>query len=92
MQLNCLQDWVATRVDFAMFRIYASPGYLKKAPPLKTPEDLRHHNCIQMHLEGCIKPLRWPLVINNKIVYFDTQGDTTFFGGCYGSIPYGGIR
>ncbi|MEG0278773.1 MAG: LysR family transcriptional regulator [Morganella sp. (in: enterobacteria)] len=30
--LNYLPDWVATKVDFARFRIFASPDYLKKMP------------------------------------------------------------
>ncbi|CAK7009698.1 LysR family transcriptional regulator [Morganella morganii] len=77
--LNYLPDWIATPVDFAMFRIYASPDYLKKAPPLNTPEDLRHHNCLQMHLQEHTRPLRWPLVINNKIEHIETFGDTAFY-------------
>ena len=34
----------------AMFKVglYASPGYLKHAPRLKTPADLEHHVCLQL--------------------------------------------
>ncbi|MCF1264492.1 LysR family transcriptional regulator [Morganella morganii] len=77
--LNYLPDWIATPVDFAMFRIYASPDYLKRMPPLNTPDDLRHHNCLQMHLQEQTKSLRWPLVINNEVVHLGTQGDMAFY-------------
>lgn len=77
--LNYLPDWVATKVDFARFRIFASPGYLKKMPPLNTPDDLAHHNCLQMHLPENPLPLRWPLVINNEIVHVPTTGDAAFY-------------
>lgn len=77
--LNYLPDWIATPVDFAMFRIYASPDYLRRMPPLNTPDDLRHHNCLQMHLQEHTKPLRWPLVINNKLEHIETRGDSAFY-------------
>ena len=34
----------------AVFKVglYASPGYLKKAPKLKTPADLAAHSCLQL--------------------------------------------
>jgi DNA-binding transcriptional LysR family regulator len=29
--------------------LYASPAYIKAAPPLREPADLRHHVCLRMH-------------------------------------------
>lgn len=77
--LNYLPDWVATKIDFSVFWVVASPEYLKKAPPLNTLDDLRNHNCLQMHLPENTHPLRWPFVLNNEIVHIETHGDTAFF-------------
>ncbi|HDF2327654.1 TPA: LysR family transcriptional regulator [Morganella morganii] len=77
--INRLPDWVATKMDYARFWILASPDYLKHAPPLNTPDDLVHHNCLQMHLPEHTRPLPWPLVINNEVVHIETTGDMAFF-------------
>lgn len=77
--INRLPDWVATKMDYARFWILASPDYLKHAPPLNTPDDLVHHNCLQMHLPEHTRPLPWPLVINNEVVHVETTGDLAFF-------------
>lgn len=78
--LNYLPDWVATKIDYSVFWVVASPEYLKKAPPLDTIDDLRNHNCLQMHLPENVHPLRWPFVLdNNEIIHIETQGDMAFF-------------
>jgi len=43
--------------------LIASPGYLKKAPPLKHPSDLENHSCIlYSYTEGS----KWPLTKNGN--------------------------
>ncbi len=38
---------IAKNVGVARWVPFANPAYLKSAPPLKSPEELRHHCCLQ---------------------------------------------
>ena len=38
---------IAKSAGVARWAAFASPGYLQAAPPLKSPEALRHHCCLQ---------------------------------------------
>ena len=38
---------VARRVGIACWATFASPDYLRRAPPLAKPQDLRNHHCLQ---------------------------------------------
>mgnify|MGYP003527044244 CR=1 FL=1 len=39
---------IARRLSVLKLGLYASPGYLKHAPKLKTPADLVLHQCLQL--------------------------------------------
>lgn len=43
---------VARNVGVARWALFASPGYLKKPAPLKAPQDLKRHSCLQFTALG----------------------------------------
>jgi DNA-binding transcriptional LysR family regulator len=49
IRAGVLQDssLIAKQVGVARWAPFASPGYLKSAPPLTRPQQLRHHCCLQ---------------------------------------------
>lgn len=56
--------------------VVASPDYLRDAPPLQHPDDLRNHRCIRMRL-GNGTLYKWPLA-QGKVTYeVDVPGTLT---------------
>ncbi|MGB8517963.1 MAG: LysR family transcriptional regulator [Gallionella sp.] len=46
-ELKDTTSLVAKRVGIACWAVFASPNYLRIAPPLTKPQNLRKHNCLQ---------------------------------------------
>jgi len=56
-------DLIARHITRCRHVLVASPGYLKKAPPLNHPSNLKHHSCIlYSYSEGA----KWPLTKNGN--------------------------
>lgn len=47
---------------------FASPAYLEKRGTPKTPEDLRHHECVAVRFQSTGLVLRWPFQIGRRVV------------------------
>jgi DNA-binding transcriptional LysR family regulator len=69
------RDMIAMRVmDEARFVVVASPKYLSRYPPPKTPKDLQHHNCIRSTLpNGTV--FGWEFQKRNKRIHAKIGGN-----------------
>ncbi|MBP1205272.1 DNA-binding transcriptional LysR family regulator [Duganella sp. 1411] len=66
---------VARKIEDAELVIVASPEYLRAAPPLRTPADLAHHQCIQFLLPRTGKNSLWSYVEDGVVREYEVAGD-----------------
>lgn len=71
------QDMIAIPLgrDFRFLAV-AAPSYVATAPPLLTPDDLRHHRCIRQRLPSG-KLYRWEFVKHGQEIAIDVRGAMT---------------
>lgn len=63
---------IAKRVGIACWTLFASPEYLKAAPPLASPHDLHKHRCLQFTSFG---KKQWTLSSGKKNVTVPMEGN-----------------
>lgn len=66
---------IARQVGLLPRYLYASPAYLRGAPPLKHPDDLRHHQCVLGAPVG--KHAQWTLTSRKTTVTTTVSGRYT---------------
>jgi DNA-binding transcriptional LysR family regulator len=73
------KDMIAVRIgpDIRM-EIVASPKYLSKSPKLKTPQDLTHHQCINLHLPSFGGLYAWELQKGKRELHVRVEGQLVF--------------
>lgn len=71
------QDMVAVRFGGPVrFIAVAAPGYLSGRTPLKTPDDLKHHDCIRVRMPSG-KLYRWEFARRGQELVVDPAGRLT---------------
>jgi DNA-binding transcriptional LysR family regulator len=73
------KDMIAVRIgpDIRM-EIVGSPKYLSKSPKLKTPQDLTHHQCINLHLPSFGGLYAWELQKGKRELHVRVEGQLVF--------------
>lgn len=66
---------VARKIEDAELVIFASPEYLRNAPPLRAPADLAAHQCIQFLLPRTGKNASWTLMQDGVATQWGTAGN-----------------
>lgn len=73
------QDMIAVRIGPDMrMAVVATPSYLKKYPPPKKPQDLMHHNCINLRLPTRGGLMVWEFKKNGRELNVHVAGQLVF--------------
>ena len=67
------QNYIAKLLTPCKFIICATPGYLKKHPAPKQPNDLRQHNCLVYSADPSAHT--WPLSKSNQLEQIRVEGN-----------------
>lgn len=72
VRMGALEDsrLIAHKLEDAALCVFASPGYLKRAPKLRTIADLSAHDCIQFIMPSSGRPIAWS--------FFEHKGEVDF--------------
>ncbi len=75
VRMGALEDsrLIAHRLEDAAVCVFASPAYLKRAPKLRSIEDLRTHDCIQFIMPSTGKPIPWVFIDQGRELDFSVQ-------------------
>lgn len=75
IRMGALEDsrLIAHRLEDAAVCVFASPAYLKRAPKLRSIEDLRTHDCIQFIMPSTGKPIPWVFIDQGRELDFSVQ-------------------
>ena len=75
------KDMIAVRIgpDISM-AVVGAPSYFKKRPEPKLPQDLVHHNCINLRLPTHGGLYAWELEKDNREIRVRVDGQLTFNG------------
>lgn len=65
---------IARKLEDAELVVVASPGYIRRAAKLKTPDDLSEHDCIQFELPSNGRNIPWPFQYEGKTIELPTNG------------------
>lgn len=65
---------VARKLEDAALCVVAAPEYLAQYGTPTTPEELKHHECIQFELPGSGRLIPWEFMLFGQTVHLDIQG------------------
>jgi DNA-binding transcriptional LysR family regulator len=78
------KDMVAVRIGPDLrVRVVGSPSYVASRPPLKTPQDLSAHNCINLRLPTHDSFLAWEFEYQGHVLRAHVQGQLAFNMGSH---------
>ncbi|WP_025118886.1 MULTISPECIES: LysR family transcriptional regulator [unclassified Serratia (in: enterobacteria)] len=67
-------ELVARKLEDAALCVVAAPEYLAQYGTPTTPEELKHHECIQFELPGSGRLIPWEFMLFGQTVHLDIQG------------------
>ena len=57
--------------------VVASPGYLKRHPAPRHPDELQRHNCVRFRFSGTGAIYKWEFTVDGRPVEYEIQGSLT---------------
>ena len=72
------QDMVAVPLGGPVTMVVvASPGYLKRHPAPRHPDELQRHNCVRFRFSGTGAIYKWEFTVDGRPVEYEIQGSLT---------------